>query len=252
MYKRSWRFKETELIIKSDHERAIESAIREVLEARHGLERFIVKHPEFRNSLEPVSLSGDGESGVVDLMLRASEIAEIGPFAAVAGSISQVATEGGIAAGASNILVDNGGDVSIIGDRDFRVGVYAGDSQISGKFALSVESKDLPIGVCTSSGSVGHSISFGEADAVVIVADEASVADAAATSVANEVGDSDIESSIKRGLDRADDISEIDGCLIIREDRIGVVGRLPEILAVRKGTGIRPSVLGTSSPCVLE
>lgn len=252
VYERRWRFKETELLIKSDHEQAIESAIGGALEARGGIESAIVNHPEFRNSLEPISLSSEEESRVVDLMLRASEIAEIGPLASVAGSISQVSAEVGMAGGASNILVDNGGDISIVGDRNFRVGVYAGNARPSGKIALLVKEKDLPIGICTSSGSVGHSMSFGDSDAVVVFADEASVADASATAIANEVGGCDIEYSIKRGLDRADDISEISGCLIIREDRIGVVGSLPEILGIRKETKIRPSVLEASSPFLVE
>lgn len=232
MYERKWVFRETELMIKSDSERAIEAAIGAGLEARHQLERFVTRYPEFRSSLEPVRLVEDSYPRVVKLMLEASGIAEVGPFAAVAGSISQVAAGAGMEAGATNILVDNGGDISMIGNRDFRVGVYAGDSPASGKFALLVEAKDLPLGICTSSGSVGHSTSFGDADAVVVVAREASVADAAATAVANEVRGSRVNSSIRRGLDRARSISEIQGCLIISGENMGTYGRLPRILGV--------------------
>lgn len=185
-------------------------------------------------------------------MLRASKTVGIGPFAAVAGSISQVAAEAGARAGATNILVDNGGDISIIGARDFRVRIYAGESPISGKFALSVKGKDLPIGICTSSGSVGHSISFGNADAVTIVADEASIADAAATAVANEVNEKDIELSIKKGLDKADDIPEIKGCLIVRGEHIGIVGKLPKILTLQDKTEFSSTELSAPSALFVE
>lgn len=232
MYERRWAFRETQLMIKSGSHRAIRAAVDAALEARRQLERFVARHPEFMSSLEPVCLGGDNYPKVVDLMLKASEIAGVGPFAAVAGSISQVAAEAGAVAGASNILVDNGGDISIVGSKDFRVGIYAGTSPASGKFALLVEAKDLPLGICTSSGSVGHSISFGDADAVVVVAREASVADAAATAVANEVRGSRSDSSIKRGLDKARDIPEIKGCLIVRGENLGTWGKLPRILGL--------------------
>jgi ApbE superfamily uncharacterized protein (UPF0280 family) len=165
-------------------------------------------------------------------MLRAGEIAGVGPFAAVAGSISQVAAEAARDAGAGNVLVENGGDIAIIGSRDFRVGVFAGDAKSSGRIGLFVKAGELPIGICTSSGTVGHSLSFGEADAVVAVADEASVADAAATSIANEVVGGDIGSSVERGLSRAERIPGIRGCLILRGDRIGTWGDLPELIPV--------------------
>lgn len=225
MYERKWAFRETELTIKSDSERAIEVAIGASLEARRRLEKFVARYPEFRSSLEPVRLDEGSYPKVVELMLRAAEIVGVGPFAAVAGSISQLAAEAGMGAGAANILVDNGGDISMIGDRDFRVGIYAGDSTVSGKFALLVKAEDLPLGVCTSSGSIGHSTSFGDADAVVVVAREASVADAAATAVANEVRGSEVDSSIRRGLDRARAISEIQGCLIVRGKNVGTYGK---------------------------
>jgi hypothetical protein len=128
--------------------------------------------------------------------------------------------------------VENGGDIAIIGARDFRVGIFAGDARSSGKIGFLVRAGELPIGICTSSGTVGHSLSFGEADAVVAIAREASVADAAATSIANEVGGDDIKLSIGKGLSRARHIPEIRGCLIARGDSIGTWGELPELIHV--------------------
>lgn len=247
MYEKRWSFKETRLNIKSDTEEGIKASIKAALRARHNLERFIIRKPGFRNSLEPLSLYEENYSGIVSLMLLASKIARVGPFAAVAGSISQIAAEAGIQQGAENVLIDNGGDIAIIGERDFQVGIYAGRAYSSGKFAFSVDSESLPLGICTSSGSVGHSLSFGDADAVTIVSEEASIADAAATAVANKVKGEDIEKSIKNGLDRADDIREIRGCLILREDQVGIVGKLPKILSLPEGSRAYPRELTTNS-----
>jgi len=231
LYSQTWSFRETNLHIKCDDERAIDAAIDAGLRARSEIERYVLTHPEFRWSLEPVKLDGE-HPRVIELMLRAGELAEVGPFAAVAGAISQVAAEAAISAGAKNILVENGGDIAIIGNRDFRVGIFAGDARSSGKIGFLVRAGELPIGICTSSGTVGHSLSFGEADAVVVVAREASVADAAATSIANEVGGDDIKLSIEKGLSRAKKIPEIRGCLIARGDHIGTWGELPELIKI--------------------
>jgi len=229
MYVRTWSFKETNLLIKCDKERAIDAVIDASLRARYEIEHFICLYPEFRWSLEPLKLNGPHPK-IIELMLRAGELAEVGPFAAVAGAISQVAAEAALEAGAENVVVENGGDIAIMGNRDFRIGVFAGDVKGSGKIGFLVRAGQLPIGICTSSGTVGHSISFGEADAVVAVAHEASVADAAATSIANAVKGEDVKSSIELGLNRAKHISEILGCLIVRGGHIGTWGKLPELI----------------------
>ena len=232
MYTRAWSFKETNLVVKSDTEQAINAAVSAALEARRCVERFIVRHPEFRYSLEPLRLNAEGYPRIIGLMLRAALLADVGPFAAVAGAISQVAAEAAISVGAKNVLVENGGDISIIGNQEFRVGIYAGKAKISGKIGFLVQGKELPIGICTSSGRVGHSVSFGDADAVIVTAREASIADAAATSVANAVEGTDVEASIKRGLDRADATPKIRGCLVVRGDYIGTSGKLPKLIQV--------------------
>ena len=232
MYTRTWSFRETNLVIKSDDERAMDAAVGAALEARRCIERFIFRHPEFMYSLEPLDLDADGSHRVIRLMLRAAKLADVGPFAAVAGAISQVAAEAAIGAGARNVLVENGGDISIIGDREFRVGIYAGEAKISGRMGFLIRGEELPIGICTSSSTVGHSMSFGCADAVVVTAREASIADAAATSVANAVDGTDAQTSVNLGLDRANAIPEIRGCLIARGDCVGTFGKLPKLIRV--------------------
>ena len=231
MYSQTWSFKETNLHIKCDHEQPIDLAIDASLQARSEVERYVLAHPEFRWSLEPLRLEGE-HPRVIELMLRAGEFAGVGPFAAVAGAIAQITAEAAQRAGAENVLVENGGDIAIIGARDFRVGIFAGDAQSSGKIGFLVRAVELPIGICTSSGTVGHSLSFGKADAVVAVARETSVADAAATSIANAVRGENLKSSIEQGLSQAKRIREIKGCLITRGEHIGTWGKLPELIQV--------------------
>lgn len=243
MKEKKWRHRETGLNIKSDKDKGIQSAIEKVLEVREDLERYIFHNPQFRTTLEPIQPKGKNDPEIIYLMKKASEIAKTGPFAAVAGSISELATRAGLDAGAGSMLVDNGGDIAMAGDRDFKVGVWAGESSISGRLVFSVDSKNLPRGICTSSGTVGHSLSFGDAEAVVVNAKKPSIADAAATAVANIVEGKDIENSIKKGLNRADDIKEINGCLIIREESVGQVGKLPEINTMGKKQKVKPEKL---------
>ncbi|MEW6592948.1 MAG: UPF0280 family protein [Candidatus Hadarchaeota archaeon] len=231
MFEKRWSLRETNLRIKCDREEAIDAAVKSVLEARREIEVMILKNQEFRWSLEPIDIDGK-QPQVIRAMLEAGKIAGVGPFAAVAGAISQVAVEAALQAGAVNVMVENGGDIAIAGDRDFRVGVFAGGAEGSGKIGFLVRAGELPLGICTSSGTVGHSMSFGEADAVAVVARDAAVADAAATSIANEVKGGDLAGSVAAGLERAKKISEINGCLIIREKYFGAYGKIPELFGI--------------------
>ncbi len=199
MFEKMWSFKETKLLIKSDRMEAIDAAIDAARLARREIESYVVKNPDFRWSLEPIESDGKNPK-IVEIMIQAGKIAGVGPFAAVAGAIAQAAAEAAIEAGAKNVLVENGGDIAIIGDREFRVGIFAGGAKTSERLGLLVKAKDLPTGICTSSGTVGHSISFGEADAAVAFADDAAVADAAATAIANAVVGEDEKNPLDSGL----------------------------------------------------
>lgn len=229
MFARKWEYKETRLSVKASTREAVDAALKAAFQARMEVERYVLKCPEFRYSLEPIKLRGEHPE-VIRLMLEASELAGVGPFASVAGAIAQVACAAGMKhCQKGGILVENGGDIQIMGRESFKVGIYAGDSPLSGRIAFLVKGEDLPAGICTSSGTVGPSLSFGESDATVVVADEASLADAAATAISNEVRGEE-EESIKRGLERFDQIPGLRGCLIIRGRMAGMKGKLPEIV----------------------
>ena len=223
-----WSYRETHLLVKADNREAARASVLAAFRARREVERFLLRHPEFRHSLEPLSFPGEELPRVVELMVRAGQTAGVGPFAAVAGAIAQLALEGAKEAGAVNVVVENGGDIALDGRREFSVGIFAGDHPLSGKLALSLTPAELPAGVCTSSGTVGPSLNFGWADAVTVISDEASLSDAAATSISNEVR-GEAEEAVGRGLERAREIPGVRGCLILFGDRVGAVGRLPRL-----------------------
>ena len=120
-------------------------------------------------------------------------------------------------------IVENGGDIYIKSNRDRIIGVYAGESPLSGKVGIKIRAGDCPMGVCTSSGKVGHSLSFGKADAAVILAPNTILADAVATATCNLVKAAD---HIQDAVDFAKGIDGVAGVVVIMEDRLGAGERL--------------------------
>ena len=186
-----FRIKETSVWITADEKKHIEVAKEELMRQRRELERFIRWHPLFMLTLERYEFTEkewEEMPEVARRMVKVTEIFNIGPMAAVAGTLAELAVERMRDAGASFAIVDNGGDIAILADREVFVGIYAGESPFSGKIAIKVKpTQNVIVGVCTSSATVGHSISFGCADAATVISDGASLADAAATALCNAV-----------------------------------------------------------------
>lgn len=204
-----------------------------ILRLREELKNYIHKHDDFLISFEPVLM--EEAPVIVKMMARAGRYAEVGPMAAVAGTISQLSMGFLLDDGAKSVIVDNGGDVALKTNEEVIMGVYAGESSLSGSIGFKLKHKKTPMGVCTSSGTVGHSISFGRADSVTVFADEASVADALATSIANEVkGELDVD-AVGNGLSRSEDFREhMRGVLIIVGESAGMVGKIPQLVKTDK------------------
>lgn len=209
---------ETDLMIGADRELQKE-AYELVKKYRGQLEQYIKVHPEFLTSLKPIKYMKDSPD-IAKAMCIAAEKANVGPMAAVAGAISQyVGIE--LLNYCNEVIVENGGDIFIKSSIARRVGVYAGKSQLSEKIALEISQDKMPMGVCTSSGTVGHSLSFGKADAVVILSQDTLLSDAVATATGNVVKD---ENHIEEGVEFASSIDGIDGVLIIVKDKLGAWG----------------------------
>jgi len=199
-----------------------------ILGERMKLIDYIRRNPEFLTSLEPVVVS-EGPL-IVRMMSRASRKAEVGPMAAVAGTISQLSLMHLMGEGSRCSIIDNGGDIALVNNRKITVGLYAGSSSLSGTLGFLLKPGG-PRGICTSSGTVGHSISFGRADSVTVFASEASTADALATSIANSANGPDDRSAVENALERADDFREhFRGVMVVVGEHAGTVGRIPRLV----------------------
>ena len=159
---------------------------------------------------------------IIKDMCQAAQKCGVGPMAAVAGAIAQYVGQD-LSKLSREIIVENGGDIYIKSNKERIIGVYAGDSPLSGKIGIRIEPEDCPLGVCTSSGKIGHSLSFGRADAVVIISKSAVLADAAATAIGNMV--KKVE-DIQRGVNTAKNIEGVSGVLVIMEDKLGAWGNI--------------------------
>jgi ApbE superfamily uncharacterized protein (UPF0280 family) len=210
--------KETDLFILADSKLATlaEEAIYLV---RGPLEGYIASHPEFLHSLVPLA-DDPVAPAIVREMLAAAQACMVGPMAAVAGAIAEGVGRM-LLRESREVVVENGGDCFIQVASPLEMGIFAGSSVLSGKLALRLRSEKTPLGVCTSSGTVGHSLSFGRADAVTVIAPSAAVADAAATRIGNEVkGRADIDLA----LAAAQEIQGVLGVVIIIGDAMGAWG----------------------------
>lgn len=221
---------QTDLWIQAD--RCLAAVAREsVLHHRHQLEGFIRRFPGFAGSMLPWPLDGPAPP-IVRRMCAAASRARVGPMAAVAGAVA-AAVGDDLLEHCSEVAVENGGDVFIKNRERVSIAIYAGDSPLSMRVGLQFEAAVDPFGVCTSSGTVGHSRSLGSADAVCVVASCCALADAAATAIGNHVqraGD------IPAGIDFGRAMGGLDGIVIIVGERLGVWGKLQVVpLSGKKG-----------------
>jgi len=212
--------KETDLYIRASTN--LKSKARKlVLKYRDALERYIERHPAFLTSLEPLPVDGNAPH-IVKAMSEAASKAEVGPMASVAGAIAEfVGTE--LLAFTPEIIVENGGDIYLKSLGKKIIGIYAGESPLSGKIGLEIAGADTPLGICTSSGTVGHSLSYGKADVVIVLSKSASLADAAATAIANLIKQ---PGDIPGGIERAKSIEGVSGVIIIQGDKTGLWGKV--------------------------
>jgi ApbE superfamily uncharacterized protein (UPF0280 family) len=149
---------------------------------RAELKNWILLRPEFRASLSPVPVP-DSAPKIVRHMAEAAAIANVGPFAAVAGAIAQALAEE-FSPQSPELLIENGGDTFICSSRERHIGILA-DPSGEALLSVLVRPEDCPVSFCGSSARIGHSLSFGQSDLVVVRAKDAALADACATTLGN-------------------------------------------------------------------
>jgi len=212
--------KETDLYIRAS-KNLKSKALKLVLKYRDILERYIERHPSFLTSLEPFPV-GEDTPRIVKSMSESASRVGVGPMASVAGAITEfVGTE--LLAFSPEVIVENGGDIFLKSLEKRIVGIYAGKSSLTGKISLEIDGENTPLGICTSSGTVGHSLSYGAADAVVVLSQSAVLADAAATAIGNLIKQ---PGDIPSGIEFAKAIEGVRGLLIIVDDRVGLWGEV--------------------------
>lgn len=223
-------YMETDLWIGVDRfeEQMVDATYKLVVRLHEQLRDYVVRNKDFLLSFQPVRVSSQSPK-IVMKMAQAAEYAHVGPMAAVAGVFADEVGKFLIEKfSCSEVLVENGGDIFIKNKEPVTICVYAGSSSLSQKVGLR-----LPAGiwgVCTSSGTVGHSISFGRADAVTVVCENATVADAFATAYCNMVKtEEDIEKLLEKALNEY-----VKTTLIIYGDKLGLVGEHELVFVTQK------------------
>lgn len=197
-----------------------------IVAQRRILENYLCKHTRFAESYEPVEVS-PGAPEVARGMARGAAAVGVGPMAAVAGTMAQCAAEAGLEAGADEAIVENGGDIFLVVNEPITIGLHTGTEKLADRLAFLLEPDRTPIAICSSSSTMGHSTSLGNCDLATVVAKDAALADAAATQAANLVHSVE---DVDAALERIAGIDGIDGVLIVKAERVGLAGTLPQIV----------------------
>jgi ApbE superfamily uncharacterized protein (UPF0280 family) len=202
--------------------------VAEIVRQRRILEEYIARHPSFQSALAPIELHADAPE-VARRMAWAARRVGVGPMAAVAGAMAQIAAESALAAGAREAIVDNGGDIYLKATEPVLVALGTGTTKLADRLAFSVQPDDTPLSICSSSGKMGHSMSLGWCDLATIVAKDAALADAAATQAGNLV--KTVE-DVDAALEKIMRIEGVDGVMLVKDDRVGLAGHLPRLTKI--------------------
>lgn len=207
--------KETDLHISANQD-LTSIATELVRRYRANIEAFLSKNPVFQKTFSPIDVPANAPD-IIKRMADAAKLVGVGPMAAVAGAISEYVGRG-LTEYSDEVIVENGGDIFITTAKERRIGIFAGSSPLSNKIAVIIKPEDTPLGICTSSGTVGHSVSFGKADAIVVFSKNTALADAAATKIGNLVHSKD---DIKQAIEYAQGVPGIEGSIIVIGDSLG-------------------------------
>jgi ApbE superfamily uncharacterized protein (UPF0280 family) len=228
LFKRAFELKESCGTIIADKEDALDVAFASIRQNRETLENYAKNNPLFLSSLKPVKVPA--EPLVAKLMAETATKACVGPMAAVAGVLADLAVKDMLNTGCEVAVVEDGGEVSAVSNVPLDVALAAGDAPLSRRFGFRLT--DFPIGVATSSGCFSHALSFGHAEAATVFCSNAGLADAAATAVGNIVRGDDYQAAIQRGIELAFSIKGVEGVLIIYKGFVGTAGKIPKIIKV--------------------
>ena len=212
--------KETDLLVLAarDFTQEVHSV---VIKERQQLEAYIARHPRFLTTLEPWPEDPYAPQVVREMIAAAARVG-VGPMAAVAGALAERVGRA-LTPLSEEVIVENGGDIFLQVQQPATVSLFAGKSSLSHKVGLKIDPALSPLGVCTSSGTVGHSLSLGRADAACVLANSAALADAAATALGNRVPDAQ---AIAPALEWIATVTDILGAVVVVGDKLGAWGQV--------------------------
>ena len=188
-----------------------------LVDLRRQMDAYLLMDPQYKTALTPYD-AGLEAPNILKEMSRVSHKTGIGPMSAVAGAVAKKVAE---FLGTKEVIVENGGDIYAQAASDMDISVFAGQSPLSEKIGLHIPAADFPLGICTSSGTIGPSLSLGRADAVMIVCKDVLLADSYATAMANRIKTvNDLQSVI----DRISDLPDILGAIAVKDDRMAITG----------------------------
>ena len=198
---------------------------------RSQLKSYILNNQDFLISLEPLKCDDEDLPVIVKKMYESSNFADVGPMACVAGTVSELSLGYLMELDSKYSIVENGGDIALVNDEKVLCGIYSNNRVLGNDIAFEIKPRKKSLGICTSSGKIGHSISFGISDSVSVISKSPSLADGLATRIANEVNGKTSEEKVTNALECCEGYREFfEGVLIISDNNVATIGRLPKIV----------------------
>lgn len=195
-----------------------------MMEARFSIESKIDEDPFFGITYDPYPPS-PGDDVTIRRMCEASLVAGVGPMAGVAGAVALRMAERLVEAGSSHVVVENGGDIAFYSPEPRLVGIFA-DHPVFKDMAFSISSDHI-IGICSSSRTVGPSVSLGASSISTVFSDDVVLADCCATALGNLVKDEDV---LQDAVKKVGSMPGVDGCMACCGDRVALYGHIPDIV----------------------
>jgi ApbE superfamily uncharacterized protein (UPF0280 family) len=193
-----------------------------IVEYREQLNNYIKLNTAFKTSLSPI-LFDPYSPAIAQHMMQQTQIAGVGPMASVAGVFAHFLGNDIIKKFKANeLIIENGGDIFLLASSDLSISVFAGKSPLSGKIGVKIPANLTPLGICTSSGTVGPSFSMGKADAAMIICHDAALADAYASTFGNLIQTTD---DIQPTINKIQNTPEILSAIIVKDDKFGICGK---------------------------
>ena len=214
------KYETTDLFVMTDKNYSKE-IFKEIRSLRNDIINYSKHDEEFLKSLVPVQIKNKAPL-IIKRMALASKEAGVGPMASVAGGIAEFIGRK-ILPRSKQLVIENGGDIFIKIDHDLIFRVFAGHKSPFEGLRIKIKRSNMPLGICTSSGRIGPSLSLGDADAACVISKDVFLADACATAAANMVKK---DTDIKKALDYTRSVKGILGAVIIRNEKIGIWGIL--------------------------